>query len=396
MKRVMFVDDEPQLLYGLRDAMRKQRHRWDMVFCAGGAEALQRMATSQFDLLVTDLRMPGMDGADLLKQVKQLYPSTIRIVLSGQADRDLVIKLLPVSQQFLGKPCNTDRLRSVIDRALELRGLLDDPVLLSLVGEMGALPSVPSTYWQLTEALASGTAGMGVISEMVERDAGLTARLLQIVNSAYFGLAQPVASVPAAANFLGIEMLKALALMVGIFTVAEESATVDGFSLERAQREALLVAQVARRIVPDRTRRDEAFTAGVLHDVGKLILATRLPRRYGAVLREAADGKGPLHALELELIGATHASVGAVLLGSWGLPIEIVQAVAFHHAMRAGSGGDDLVTLAVHVADVLITSLMAGTPPAANLDLQTIEQLGYLDSLAEWEAIANEVVKSAA
>lgn len=391
MRNVLFVDDEPQILDGLRDALRKQRHEWNMQFCVSGEDALQSMSTTAFEVIVTDMRMPGMDGAELLRHVKSRHPSTIRIVLSGQADRELAMKMLPVSQQFLSKPCSTDRLRSVITHALELRDMLDDPVVLGLVGDVESLPSVPATYWQLTEALSSSDVGIAEISAIVEGDAGLSAKLLQIVNSAYFGLSQPVTSVSSAVNYVGIELLKALSLMVGIFSAAEHQIRIPEYSLEAAQRQALMVAQLARKIVTDRSRRDEAFTTGVLHDVGKLVLATRLPNRYGSVLREAAAGDIPLHLLEIERIGASHASVGGVLLGSWGLPCTIVQSVARHHAMTSNKCAEDPVTVAVHVADVMISSLLTGRADTEALDMHTLQQLDLLGSLREWRLSAEEI-----
>ena len=390
MKRLLFVDDEPQILDGLRDALHKQRRHWDMTFCTSGQDALRAMQVGAFDVVVSDMRMPGMDGAELLQRIKQLHPATVRIVLSGQADRELVMRLLPVSQQFLTKPCSADELRVVLERALDSNDFLDDPVLLDLIGEMGTLPSVPATYAALTKALQSPDAGIAEISAIVAQDAALSAKVLQIVNSAYFGLSQTVHAVPVAVNYLGLELLKALALMVGIFAPASTGSIAE-FSIDRAQREALLVAQLARRIVRDPRRRDEAFTTGVLHDVGKLILATRLPRRYGAVLREAQEDERPLHAIERERIGASHASVGAVLLGRWGLPCSMVSSVAHHHDLEAPRDASDPVTLAVHVADEMIDALMSGAKDPRTLDLAALERQDVLSMLPEWWQAARDV-----
>lgn len=392
MTRLLFVDDEPQILDGLRDALHRQRLQWDMTFCTSGPDALRAMDGGAFDVVVSDMRMPGMDGAELLRRIKERHPATVRIVLSGQADRELVMRLLPVSQQFLSKPCSASELRTVLERALESNTFLEDPVLLALIGEMGTLPSVPATYAALTKAIQSPDSGIGEISAIVARDAALSAKVLQIVNSAYFGLSHTVHAVPMAVNYLGLEVLKALALMVGIFAAADTSAIAE-FSIDEAQREALLVAQVARRLVQDPRRRDEAFTTGALHDVGKLILATRLPRRYGAVLREAQSHERPLYAIERERIGASHASVGAVLLGRWGLPYDMVASVAHHHTMNESRDGMDPVMLAVHVADAMVTALLTHQPEPGTLDLETLERQGLLSVLPEWWTIARETVQ---
>ncbi|MEO7998388.1 MAG: HDOD domain-containing protein, partial [Gemmatimonadaceae bacterium] len=219
-------------------------------------------------------------------------------------------------------------------------------------------------------------------------------KLLQIVNSAYFGFGKPISSVAAAVSYVGVDLLKAMALMVGIFRPAPTSITVLGFSVEESQQQALLVAQIARRIVTDKSRRDEAFTTGVLHDVGKLILATRVPEAYAAILREGITGEKPLHQLETEALGASHALIGAVLLGAWGLPYSMVQSVAYHHNLRTHHAIDDAVTVAVHVADAFVSAHLSGHRDVTlDLDIEALSAHGLLPQLEEWTAIANEIME---
>lgn len=394
MKQILFVDDEPQILGALRDALRRHRHEWDMVFCNSGVEALEVMKSRSFDVVLTDMRMPGMDGPALLQHVKNLYPATVRIVLSGQADRELVLRTLPASQQFLAKPCRIEELVGVIDRACHLRDMLGDPAILALIGDVEALPSIPSTYWHLNELLSDGDAGIAEISALVERDSALSAKLLQVANSAYFGIAKTVSSVSMAVNYLGVDLLKAMALMVGIFKAAPGAITVEGFSVGESQHQALLVAQVARRIVTDRSRRDEAFTTGVLHDVGKLILATRFPSEYAAVLREAILSPLPIHEIERQLVGASHATIGAVLLGAWGLPYSMVRSVAYHHSLSESTVIDDAVTVAVHVADALVATATSGrTDFSRELDVDALRAHSLYDNLEQWQAVVAEVIR---
>lgn len=104
-KRVLFVDDEQEVLEGLRNLLRRNRHEWDMVFALGGYEALAELSRGTVDVVVTDMRMPGMDGAQLLAQVKTVSPSTARLVLSGHAEKEAILRALPVAHQFLSKPC---------------------------------------------------------------------------------------------------------------------------------------------------------------------------------------------------------------------------------------------------------------------------------------------------
>ena len=152
MKRVLFVDDEQQVLDGLRDLLRRQRKHWDMTFASDAQKAMQLMADKPYDVVVSDMRMPGTDGATLLAHVKQHHPEAARIILSGQADRESVLRALPAAHQFLSKPCDADALRTVIERACTLQQMLSDPAIRTLVGGLDHLPSAPQTYFDLTRA----------------------------------------------------------------------------------------------------------------------------------------------------------------------------------------------------------------------------------------------------
>ncbi len=393
MKRVIFVDDEQHVLDGLKNLLRKQRHQLDMSFALGGQAALDELAKAPFDVVVSDMRMPGMDGVALLQRVKEQYPATARIVLSGHAERDMVVRALPVSHQYLSKPCDADTLRQVILRACELRDLLKDQALQAVVGRLDRLPSVPDVYWELTRALADPEADRAKIAGILERDVAMSVKLLQIVNSAYFGLARRVSSVAEAVSFLGIELVKGLALGAQVFAALDGAPAVPGFSLTELQRHAVAVARLARRVMRTAKLADEAFTAGMVHDVGRVILALALPERCAELLAAAAAANRPLHDVEKDLLGVTHAELGAYLLGTWGLPIPIVEAVAFHHTPAAAKPAVGDVLLAVHVADGLLdeaTSGGAGGGPF--VDEVLLAELGAGAELPRWRALAGEAV----
>lgn len=394
MKRILFVDDEPQVLDGLRDMLRKQRRVWDMIFATGGPAALELMAKTPFDVVVSDMRMPGMDGAAFLQKVKDLSPGTARIVLSGHAEQELVLKALPVCHQYLSKPCSAEALREVIERACELQALLVDPTLRALVGSVGTLPSVPAIYWELTRTLADPDAGVADVSKIVERDLALSAKVLQIVNSSFFGLPQQTTSIGKAVSYLGLSLVKALAVTLHVFSAGANARPIPGFSIEELQRSALLVAEIAKQIVRDPKRAEEAFLAGLLHDMGKIILALGVPERFGEALRLASESQRPLHLVEKELLDVSHAEVGAFLLGSWGLPLPIVAAVAYHHAPAAAAGDADLI-IAVHVADALVEGSEAAgdARAAAHLDASALEALGLSLELERWRGIADRVIR---
>ncbi len=392
MNRILFVDDEPGILQGLRDALRKQRSRWEMVFVSSGAEALQALEQAPFDLVITDMRMPQMDGAELLQQVKARYPATARIVLSGQADQSAIMRALPVAHQFLSKPCDTRQLQSVIERTCGVYSMLRTGPAREVIGALDRLPSPPRTYTALRQAIDDPLCSIDQVVAIIERDPAMCVKVLQLVNSAYFGLSRSMSSIRQAVSYLGLELLKALALSVHIFSSAE-AARLCGLDLEQLQRHSVRMARLMRRFFRDPKRADEAFTTGLVHDVGEIALALSFGERYRALRQQARDSGPRLNQAEAAQFGVTHAEVGAYLLGMWGLPFAVVEAVAYHHRPDACQSGpaDAWLLAGLHVADALCGADCSGSMTAeAAINLEFIERAGCTGELPRWRQCALE------
>jgi putative nucleotidyltransferase with HDIG domain len=389
MNRILFVDDEPAVLDALRDRLRKQRKEWEMVFARGGDEALAHCEAGAFDVIVSDMRMPGMDGAELLRRVRDRWPTSIRLVLSGHAEREAVIRALPVAHQYVSKPCDTETLRSTIARACTLRDLLADDTLRKIVGGIDKLPSVSSIYLELAATLADDNASITDVVRIVERDPAMCLKLLQIVNSAYFGLARRVTAMRDAISYLGVNLVKALALAADVFARAEAARGVSPAFLGEVQQHSMRVARLARAIAP--TDKDDAFMAGMLHDVGRLVvaLADQASPPVAAQDRPARQGDAPVHEAERARFGVSHAEVGAYVLGSWGVPLLIVEAVAGHHDPQRMSTTFDTVTV-LHVADALVSGLDGDRSERASIDEAHLGRLGLLEKVAVWRDRAAE------
>jgi len=385
-KRVLFVDDEPYVLQGLENLLRKHRQRWEMVFALGSDTALAALERASFDVIVSDMRMPGMDGAALLQIVQRQSPATIRIVLSGHADRDGVMRSLPVAHQFLSKPCEAADLYAVIERAGALHTLLDSERLRRAVGRIDALPSAPDAYWALTRAMLQANVSAQDIAGIVEQDPAMSAKVLQLINSAYFSLAHETTSIHSAVTYLGLDLLKGLALTSQVFALAERQPA--GLSLEAVQRRSLISARIAKRCVVDPALAEEAFTIGIVHDIGHIILALAFPREYATVTAAAHHSGVPSHHTEKAVFGVSHTEAGAYLLGIWGLPFRIVETVAYHHAPSLMSEGSVEMLAAVHVAGAFVDGETSDAPAA--LDLPFLRSAGLVDELPKWRDIANE------
>ncbi len=279
-KRVLFVDDEAMVLQGLQRMLRPMRNDWDMEFVESGIAALERMAATPADVVVPDVRMPGMNGPQLPAEVMKRFPKTVRIILSGQADHDLVLKAVGSTHQYLHKPCEPEVLKATVQRAVALGDSLDNEQVKSLVSQMSRLPSLPTIYLQVVDELQSANASLARVGEIMARDVGMSAQVLKLVNSAFFGLRRRVANPMDAVTYLGLDTIKALMLSLHTFSQYERT-DLGGISLVALRNHSLITAACARHIAKleggDGKLVDEAFIGGLLHDPGKLVLAANFP-----------------------------------------------------------------------------------------------------------------------
>jgi HD-like signal output (HDOD) protein/CheY-like chemotaxis protein len=386
---VLFVDDEQAILDGLRNSLRKERKRWDMTFALGGQQALEEMKKTPADVVITDMRMPGMDGAELLRHIQRDFPAAARIVLSGQAERESIMRALPVTHQFLHKPCDGDTLRAVIEQTHALHKLMQNPALTALVGKLERIPAVPSTYTELSRLAADPKSDAASFAKVIEMDAAVCAKVLQLVNSAYFGLGQKIVSIRPAVTYLGVEIIKSLVL--GSTSFSDKAISeVKGFSPERLQHHSMLTAVLAKKIVSNPQLAEAAFTAGLLHDIGALVLLHAAPPDYVRALDRKKELNGDSAAAEREIFGVTHAEVGAYLLGLWGIPFPIVEAVAFHHRPNEVAPESRPLVTAIHIASGLIEEM---TETDASQRSGDIDSSGRIDVSFLREAGLEEAFK---
>jgi HD-like signal output (HDOD) protein/ActR/RegA family two-component response regulator len=396
MRRVLFVDDEPRILEGLRRMLRVQRREWEMAFAPGGEAALALLEASPFDVIVSDMRMPEMDGAALLTQVRDRFPQVVRIVLSGHTELSSALRVVPVAHQFLAKPCDAGTLRVAVERACHLKGLLSDDSIRRTVGALRDLPSLPRTYDALTQALSDPNTSLQNLARIVGQDVGVSAKILQLVNSAFFGIAHPVTNLEHAVVCLGINTIRSLVLSLEIFRAFESEATLPEFCMEGLHAHARLTAHIAPRLPVPKHLAEITMAAGMLHDVGKLVLAWKLPERFRKLLTQAAEERCPLYKVEEREYGFSHAEIGGYLLGLWGLPYILVEAVALHHGpTRVPHAYFDAVS-ATYVANILAHELDSPSrgeacEKNAEPNHEELSALGMGEELAAWRAMAAEI-----
>ena len=388
-KRILFVDDDALVLTGLQRMLRSLRQEWEMEFVESGTQALARMAEMTFDVVVTDMRMPGMDGAELLAEVMRLYPKTVRIILSGHADKDLILKCVNSTHQYLSKPCESESLKATIQRACGLENNIENERLKQLVARMERFPSLPSLYVEIVEILNDPNTTIEDIGGIVSRDMAMTAQLLKLVNSAFFGLSRVVSSPFEAALYLGIDTIESLVLSIHAFSQFDDLKSC-GFNLDALMLHSMNTAARAKQIAQleeaSAKVRDECFVAGMLHDTGKLVLAANYPKDYERVTQLVREKNLSVCAAEKEIFGADHAGVGGYLLGLWGLPVPVVEAIALHHSPQLGTNPNFSALTAVHAANVLEHERTAADDGVKEneLDSKYLAALGLAHRVDAW------------
>ena len=309
-RQILFVDDEPEYLTLLQGILQPAEPGWEMKFASGGLQALEMMNRTRFDVVVTDMCMPEMDGAELLQEIMRRSPQTMRIIVSGRLDRENILRLTIPTHQCLAKPLNPDQLKLTLRRICSLRDLLANETLRRLVTQLSLLPTVPTLYLELVRELQSAEPSPERATEVIAKDPAMTAKILQLINSAFFGLPRQLDNLGEAVSYVGLELITALVLCVPVFS-RFDTVRVKDFSptsiWEHSWRAGVLARQIATAEQQEQAVCEQSFLAGLLHDVGKLVLIANLPTlcREAAALKQ--KNQVPLHAAEQEIFGCTHA-----------------------------------------------------------------------------------------
>lgn len=388
MKRIIFVDDEVNILQGLKRMLRPMRREWDMHFANSAEAALAAMDEEPFDIVVTDMRMPKHDGAYLLANVKSRYPDTARIILSGHAEQEMAVRSVGAAHQFLAKPCDAETLRATVTRTCRLRDMMRNKSLQKMTTEIGQLPSVPRIYQDMNAEMAKKEPSMKAIGEIVSDDLAMSAKVLQLVNSAFFGLRRQMSSIHQAVAYLGMDVIRSLVLSESAFKkLGHRKCPV---SAETLLRNGQAVAQIAKSIAKhgsdQRVVADEAFQAGLMHELGSLILASGRPDDYLKVKALVAKGSVPTDA-EQEVFGVTQGEIGAYLLGLWGLSDGIVEALAFCMSPESSAIHSFEPLVALHAASAMFRESRG---MESQLNIAWIESLGLSGNINDWREIASD------
>ncbi|MFP5222519.1 MAG: response regulator [Acidobacteriota bacterium] len=395
---LVFVDDEPNALNGLKRMLHSMHDEWDMTFCLTARQALKAMDEKHRDILVTDLLMPEMDGVQLLELVHARHPGVIRIVLSGHSDKKLGLKAARFAHQFLPKPYQAEELKRVILRILSLREVLINPDAQTIVARMDTLPTLPRVHQEIMRELQKPEPSINLVSELITQDMGLSASIMKMVNSAFFGLKTKVSSLHHAINLLGLDIISALALSAHMFSSFDPS-KIPGFDLDKlwghSLSTGLLAKAVGRAEGLSTQEQDDLYIAGILHDVGKLAMLHHGQAFYAEVVARCREENSSIWHMERRILKSSHAELGAFMLSLWGLDEKIVLGVFQHHEPCRSGGDCSLIPAALHAANSFEHELNVIHPGYSvhPLDEEGLGRLGLADRIPAWRDACEKALK---
>ncbi len=390
VRRILFVDDEPRIIDGISRMLRPLRQEWEVLTATSGSEALAILQASPVDVVISDMRMPGMDGAELLRLVKERFPNVVRIILSGQSDRESILRAIGPTHQYLSKPCSPDTLRATLARACTLRDTLNHAGLAAIISRLSSLPSQSGAYARVINELQSPEPSLRRIADAISEDIGMSAKILQLVNFSLFRSSKVVSSTLEAAMALGLDNLRLMVLSAGVFGQESDEPAMAGL-----WEHGRLVGTVAKAIALSQGRPPEeaelCFTAGVLHDCGRLVLIS-----HYAEEGQGSGTRSHLTVSERRRFGASHPQIGAYLLGLWGLPYPLIEAVAYHHHPDAFPGSGFTPLTAVHVAECLVPIEALAGEDQVELQRGYLDMLGLTHRLEDWREAARTALSGVA
>jgi putative nucleotidyltransferase with HDIG domain len=389
LHRILYAGDDQNVPDVLAQVVNGMPGEWHMAFSTTSQGALRELETHDFDVILVDLHLSDVDGFELLLQVLARYPSTVRIMVSHSVRQDLAIRGGGTAHQYLVKPCDPATLRATLDAAVRIHKMLVSPKLKAVISRITSLPSLPSTYAKLIESLGDSETSSRELGAIIAQDVGLTSKILQIANSAFFGLYRYVASPTEAAVYLGVDTIRAMTLSAGVFSAFQHTGLTQVF-IEQLQRHSMTVGTIAGEIAKaeglSKRECDTSLVGGLLHDIGKLVLAADYPKEYSDVMAAAGKDGVSCHEAEQQTFGATHSEIGGYLLWLWGFPDSVCNAVVHHHRPADCSPKDFTSAGSIHAADALDhetdgTRRFGGR---VEIDKDYLSSLGLLDHLPEW------------
>lgn len=349
-KKILLVDDEVQVLKALMRAFLDTEY--EVYSAEGGKEALEMLEKEDFDLVISDMRMPNMDGYQFLWEVKGRYPKILRVILSGYADEEIVFKALQrnIAKLYIFKPWENEKLIKLVDQIFDTEELLKSSNLLALITNVEELPTIKVNYQRILSCI-DGNIEIADISRLIEQDQSIATKLLHIANSAYYGI--KTGSVKQAVTYLGLSNVRNLVLSTSILDAFNQNSMPDGTAKNLWTHAfvtnkilCFLYEQFLNKKLPE-----TSMSAGLLHNIGTVLLLNIFKTRYLQCVKTAEKEQINIVEAEKAAFGIDHQETGGYLLKWWELPFPIVEAALYHHDPFNDNIINKELLCAIHIAE---------------------------------------------
>ncbi len=378
---VLFVDDELKVVEGLRRQLRVRRQQWDMRFATSGESALQLLGEQSADVIVSDMRMPGMTGGQLLACVRDLCPAATRIMLSGQTDEADLVGELGCVHQYLQKPCDGETLCRAIERTRALARLLSQPALRNVTNRIIALPPATESYRALMAEFEKPDASITTIAALFGADPALAAKIMQLVNSAFFGMPRRVTSPDAAVVLLGLNTIHGIVVAGRLFDFVTQR-TAHQHAISELWQSSVQIGESAARLAKRNGAAPgmiaNARLAGLLSLIGRAVLLTETAGDFATVVARVGQTHSSYSQAEAIIYGSTQDEITAYALGLWAFPDAMIEAVASQSQPSTflEAANNDLVAY-LHLARATHTSSALGMDEAVEIDREFLSRKGF-------------------
>lgn len=392
VKNIVFVDDDESVLDGLKRLLHKMDDQWGMEFYQTGQEALSAMDKKTFDIIVTDLRMPDMGGVELLEIVRKRHQDVTRLMLSGCSEQPSYGKAVSCAHQFIAKPCDSNQLITQLSRSFAIRERIRSQKVAQVLPSLRSLPAMPAAYKKVLDMIENPRCTSRDVGQVISKDIGMSAKILQIVNSAFYGPSTKISDPVRASVYLGIKAIKALALTDGVFSTLPEE-RVQEFHVSGLQEHCVRVGALARAICKSQKMTDQqqetAMMAGILHDTGKMIMIAEFDYELSEIIRLSRVEKRHCFEIERESMDLTHAELGGCLLNLWGLGNDIIEAATFHHEPQECIKDGFSIAISVYLANAIDHQFCSylSTGWTEEIDMDILEELELIEYLPEWKKV---------
>lgn len=386
---LLFLTKYLNLIEAIKEKLGIKGYDWRITTCSNEKEGLKLLSMDEYDGIIADAHINHVSGCKFLNKIRRIYPRAIRILIDDEFNIEESAKNFTVAHQFLPYPFPPEQLLDVIQRAYQLRYYLKQERIKFLTNKLQFVPSLPSLYFELIQALRNSEINLDRLVEIIEKDMGVASKLLHIVNSAYFGIPRYVTNLRETITILGLNMLKSLILVSHIFTQLDQK-TIQFLPVEslwqHSQWTGLLAQKIAITENMGQNITDYCYIGGLLHKIGIVILATQFPKEYKEVFKSFKEKKIPLHESEINKFGSSHAEVGGNLLSLWGIADPIVEAVAFHITPNAYDFHNVIPIAATHIGNYLASKSIEQNPwdSISTIDEVYLRKLNLYKKFNDW------------